>query len=240
MRLCGCGIILAAVLPVAVTVGCAGSRFGSDLPAPTHPQALRAPEGTHLCLPQDRAFSIAVPQVTRKAGLDGRADADATCSGEGSARATAEVIGSGEATALFQLGHAFANELERQVDLEIAVRYRCVFEAFSSPESGAGGAQIGLRLYARESRGPLLRELVLVQYGSEAGPARRHAADEVHFTLTLAPGAAVDVFLAGQVRIDVREGRTVRGSLELSDVELEATARPAPAISSDRDGRPQT
>jgi len=232
--------MLAAILPVTVTGGCAGSRFGSDLPAPTRPQALRATEGAHLCLPQDRAFSIAVPQVTRKAGFDGQADADATCSGQGSARATAEVIGSGEATALFQLGHAFANELERQVDLEIAVRYRCVFEASSSPESGAGGAQIGLRLYARESRGPLLRELVLVQYGSEAGPAQRQAADEVRFTLTLAPGAAVDVFLAGQVRIEIREGRSARGSLELSQVELEATTRPAPAVSWDGDGCPQT
>ena len=195
-------------------------------------------EGDTLRLPEQEAFSIALPQTSEKAGLDGTAEADADATQAGTAAAAAAVTNSGTVLGSFQLGHAFKNDVERQTDFDFDLRFHYEFEIAATPETSYPDAQVGLKLYARGSRGRLLRDLTLFEHSTENGSTVRKSDETLHFTVTLGPGEAVNVFLAGQVRIEIREGRSARGSLKLSDLRMDVTTRPAPAVKSSDDEQP--
>lgn len=219
----------------ALLAGCGDARFGSDLPRQPRATALRQTEPTRLRLPQDGAFSIVLPQVHRQPGLDGTAESDAQASGDGRAVAQASVTQTGQAEGLFQLGHAFRNSTGRQVDIAFTVRVEYAFELAASPETAYPDAQVGLRLYARDGRGRLRRELVLVEHSTENGPVKRQSDSAVDFTLTLAPGETVNVFLAGRARVELEAGRSGSARLEVGQLEMEAVTQPAPAVRTGED-----
>jgi hypothetical protein len=148
---------------------------------------------------------------------------------------TANVSDGGQARATFQLGHAFKNDGERQTDLH--VRVRCDYEYQADPAARWPDAKVGLKLYARDGRNRLRNSFSLVQHTSEDGAAASKDGKELEFTLTLGPGEAVNVFLAGQVEIDVDVGRSARGSLKLSGLEMEVQSRPAAAVRTAGDGQ---
>jgi len=162
--------------------------------------------------------------------LDGTAQAAATAERIGRAEATAAVTHSGTAEGLFQLGHALANDTDRQIDLEFTVRFAYEFEVQHQPEVRLPDAVVGLRLYARDDHGRLLRELALLDHSTEDGPARRQADDRLDFALTLGPGQSVDVFLAGQARVEIDSARSASVTLRLSGLQFEVVTRPAPAV----------
>lgn len=87
----------------------------------------------------------------------------------------------------------------------------------------------------RGGRGRLLRDLTLLMHSTESGGASRESDETLRFTLTLGPGESASVFLAGQVQIEIRAGRSARGSLKLTDLRMEVTSRPAPAVQSTGD-----
>ena len=165
-----------------------------------------------------------------------RAEADAADSGSAAVRAA--VSEGGESLGMFQLGHAFENQTEQQIDLDLGIRYHYEFEATASPDSGFPDAKIGLKLYARGPRGRLLRELTLLEHSTEQGPAQRHADDRVNFSLTLAPGEVAQVFLAGRVAVEISQGRSASGSLALSHVQMEVATRAAPPVLPPEHGQP--
>ena len=226
-----CAISIVACLGLtAPLAGCGSGRFGSDLSARPAPRPIQPNDGDSLRLPRDASFSIVLPQASKKPGLDGTAEADAEATGAGDAMATVAVTHSGEALGLFQLGHAFKNDTDRQVDLEVAVQLNYSFEATADPESGYPDATVGLRLYARDVHGRMLRDLEFVEHSTENGPAASKGDEQARFTLTLGPGQAVDVFVAGQAKAEIRAGRSATGSLKLSDLQMEVTTRPAPPV----------
>lgn len=223
-------VLPAAALGLLLAAGgCASTRFGSELPDQPRPRALGGAGPVTLHLPADAAFNIALPSSTRRPGLGGTASADAEAHADGRAAASAAVSESGQAQGLFQLGHALANDGERQMDCDLEVRFRYRFEVGQEPALNLPDAEVGLRLYARDSRGRLLRDLVLVEHTTEHGAALREADEHSRFTLTLSPGQTVNVFLAGQVRVEIEHGRSASGSLDVSGLTIDVTTRPAPA-----------
>jgi len=210
--------------------GCGEGRFGSELSARPRPHPLHQTEAQVLRLPQDEAFSIVLTQANRKPGLGGLAESDARADRAGTAEASAAVTDSGEALGLFQLGHAFENPTDRQMDLDLAVGFGYAFEVSATPDSGYPDATAGLRLYARDNRGRLLRELNLAGHSSEAGAARRESAERVAFTLTLPPRSSVNVFLAGQANVNIREGRSAASTVRLTKLEISVATKSAPAV----------
>lgn len=223
-------VLALTVACLLALAGCAGGGFGSELSVEPKPQQISRPEVTTLRIPQEQPFNIALPQSSRKPGLNGRAEADAKATPTGSAEASASVTQSGTADGQFQLGHAFSNETSRQTDFRFRVSFRYEFEVAAEPELDLPDAEVGLRLYARDDRGRLLRDVVLVAHTTESGATRRGAAEDVDFTLTLAPNTAVNVFVAGRVGVNIREGRTASGVLRLNDLVIELTTQPAPAV----------
>lgn len=220
-------------LVVLVLSGCSDTRFGSELAMRPKAHAIRTAERTTLRFPQDRPFSIALPSASKQAGPDGTAQADASARADGTAQALAAVGNSGTAEGLFQLGQAFANDKEQQLDLDFSVRFHYEFAAEAKPALDLPDAVVGLKLYARDSRGRLVRDMLLVQHSTENGATEQQGDKTASFTLTLGPSESVNVFLAGQAKVDIREGRSASCSLKLSDLVIEVVTRLAPAVPAD-------
>jgi hypothetical protein len=135
------------------------------------------------------------------------------------------------------MGHAITNETDRQMDFNVSLAFRYAFEAEADANSRLPDASVGLRLYAREKRGRLLRDVALVSYTTENGATRRASSEDLDFTLTLGPGDTVEVYLAGQARVEVPAERSAACKLSLSELTAEIEARPAPAVRAASDER---
>ncbi len=225
---------IANALTLAATllalVGCSQGHFGSELSATPTPHAVRGTSATQVHLPADEPFSIALPSASKEPGLNGTAEADATVDKSGTATASANIAGGGTAQAQFQLGHAFANETGRQADFAFSVRFGYAFEASHEPQVALPDATVGLRLYARDDRGRLLREMIVVEHTTEQGNAQQGGQEQASFTLTLGPGATVNVFLAGQTVIETKDDRSARCTLNVEDLQMELAITPAPPV----------
>lgn len=224
----GCALLLATSL--LACAGCSGTQFGSELSARPRPRLIGQPHSTTLRVPQDERFAIALPRSTRQAGLDGTADGDATADPTGSASATATVKLSGTAESLFQLGHSFANGTDQQLDLDITARCHSTYRVHAEPNAQLPDAVVGLRLYVRDSRGRMLRDLVLLDQDTENGTTQGQADQSPRFTITLAPGESADVYIAGLAKVDIPTGRTATAELTLSGLQFEVVTQPAPLV----------
>lgn len=224
----GCAYLLAS--SVLVCVGCGGAQFGSELSAHPQPRLIEKPARTTLRVPQDEPFAIALPRSAREGGLDGTADGDATADPAGSATATASVKFSGMSESLFQLGHSFANGTDQQMDLDVTAHFHSTYRVHAEPDAQLPDALVGLRLYVRDSRGRMLRDLVLLDQTTENGATQSEADQSPRFTITLAPGESADVYVAGLAKVDIPTGRTATAELSLSGLQLEVVTQPAPLV----------
>lgn len=210
--------------------GCAGANFGSDLSARPRPQPLPKQDETRLQLPADRAFSITLAPSSREPGLGGKAEVHSSANSDGQAHAKATVQKGGSANAMFQIGHAFQNDTPQQADLDFKIAFDADYHIHTPHDSVRPEASVGLKLYARDGRGRLLRNMDLIGHTSEKGNAQRSIAETLEFTLTLAPGESVDVYLAGQVRVEVTDDRSGRGELRLRNLSMQIVTRLAPKV----------
>lgn len=228
-------ILLAATATLLVS-GCAAGRFGSDLAHhPRSPARVKSADAATVSWPQREPLNITLTETTEVPGLDGAAESDAVASRDGSAEAYAKVTGGGTASALFQVGHAFSNETERMLDCTITVRFAYEVATRAEPDTGRPDAMVGLRLYARDNLGRLLRDDTLIEHTTEGGPTERDATETITFDVTLGRGALLNVFLAGQTQIDTESDRMASGRLSLRDLQIDVATRPAPQVQSAND-----
>jgi len=214
--------------------GCGGSRFGSELPErrPSPRPFTKAP-GEKLEIPAEQPFCIALPKASRESGLGGTTKAEANAVADGNASALASVNFSGKADASFQLGHSIENQTKRQADFDVTVTLDYEYKASANPPTPYADAHVGLKLYARNDRNTLLQDVALFDHSTENGAVSSKSQNEsVSFTVTLAPGESVSIYLAGYVMVDIREERTASGTLSVSNARMEITSRPAPAVKS--------
>lgn len=226
------GPCLAAVglaLPLLL-VGCDGGGLGSELSARPTPRSLDPDGDRVLQLPKDEPFSIALAPTQEQPGLGGTADANAHVSKQGSADADARVSNGGSATAGFQLGHAVKNDSDRQAELSVRVRCNYETQAEATPPGPLPDAIVGLWLYARDGHNRLLRSFDLTHHSTAEGAASSHDRKDVQFTLTLGPRESINVFLAGHVQIDARDGRSANGSIKLDGLEMNIKSELAPPV----------
>ena len=216
-------------LSLAVWVaGCGGANFGSDLSSRPKPTVLNGAETVTTKLPQDASFSIFSASSQKDSGLGGKAEPVATASPDGSADVSADVADGGEASAVFQLGHAFENKSDRMIDLDVVVRFHYEYAAKSSPPGSPVDGSVGLKLYARDDRNRLVRNDELIAHPLDTGPTQSSGDSTHRFTLTLGPGRSVSVFLAGQSQVKSELGRWGNCELRISGLNMEVTTRAAP------------
>lgn len=229
---------LGAALLVMTTAGCSGAAVSSELSVRPEPRPLSRSSGSVLRLPKDEKFSIALAPAQKAPGLMGTADATASASRDGNAELSAMVDNGGAASATFQLGHAFSNDSDRQIDLNIKTRFDCEFRAEMKPAMQAEDAMLGLSIYARDGRGRLLKSIGVVQYSTAEGGLGSKSRRENDFTLTLGPNESISVFVAGDIAINSKEGRSATAAMRLSGLELEVESKPAPPIAASRPAKP--
>jgi hypothetical protein len=220
-----------ACLSAALAAGCSSGGFGSELASRPVARPVGDVAGRTLRIPQDEKFSIRQQSDQDRAELGGHAQSDAQASTDGSAAASAEVRNGGTAEATFQLGHAVANDSDRQMELTIRVRCKYELDVSNTPPTLLPDAFAGLNLYARDGRNRLLRTDVLVGQSTEQGSAGGSAQVERTFVVTLGPRDSLAVFVAGNAKIDVKPERSARATLNIAGLELEFTPRLAPPIS---------
>lgn len=221
--------LLTAMTLVATLSGCGASNVGSELSARPTSTPIKLGDAKAIRLPADAPFSIALAPANHAPGLDGKARAEAVADKKGAASAVAEVENGGAAEATFQLGHSFTNEGDTQLDLHCRVRCTAEHDAGATPDAGPDAA-IGLKLYVRDNRNRLLRSFSLVQQTTEQGAASTSEQKDLRFVLTLAPGESVQVFLAGNAKMECKPGRSAHGSLKLRDIVMEFEPKAAPAV----------
>ncbi len=210
-------------------IGCAASGVGSDLTELPAPLLLREATPAQMQLPAQTPFSIRFSKSSEQAGLLGTADASASATREGACAAKAEVLNGGKASGTTQLGHLFKNDTNRQVDVTVRAKFHFEYSATITPDSRLPGATVYVMLYARDQRNRLLREFTLTNHTTEQGAAVRKSDEDVTFTLTLAPQDSISVFTAGQVDVDVPQGRNAVASLSITGLQLDVSTKPSPA-----------
>ncbi|MBU0640783.1 MAG: hypothetical protein KKB50_18110 [Planctomycetes bacterium] len=224
-------------LPALMLPGCAGADFGSELSAKPKTHALDHSQGTTLRLPQDEPFAIASFEAQQAADLGGTAKGEAHADAAGNADASAEVSAGGQASGSFQLGHAFRNKTERQMELAITVRFNYEYQLADAAPAQAADTSIGLKLYARDGQNRLLRNFDLLQHNAADGAAVRQAGEDFRFAVPVGPGELLHVFLSGRVVIAASHGRSGAGALRVSAFEIEVQTRPAPPVRTAGDER---
>lgn len=222
--------LAAGALVAAMAAGCGGGGAGAELSTRPEPLALRESGPKTLTLPGDGGYSIRHQEASRVADLDGEADSAAAASREGTATASASVRGGGRAAGLFQLGHAFRNESERQTDLKIAVQLEFEYAASNEPPTALPDAAVGLTLYARDGRNRLLRTIPVLSHTTEQGGVSSRGQENLELTVTLGPGESVNVYLVGSARVELKPGRSAQSEVKLLRLGMEVASQPAPAV----------
>lgn len=232
-------LTLSLCLPFVICIaGCGGANFGSEFESRPAPTALAETEAATTRLPQDHKFSIHRTTSSDDSGLGGTAEPTASAAADGSAAVSVKVAEGGQASAVFQLGHAFENKSDKQVDLDVLVRFHFQYAAESSSADQPVDGSVGLKLYARDDRNRLVRNDELIGHPLDKGATQGSGDREHRFTLTLGPGRSVSVFLAGQTQAKALPGRAGDCSLKISGLSMEVTTRsaPAPRTASDEQG----
>ncbi len=214
----------------ALSAGCGGGRFGTDLSQRPPPHALAAPAAPTLHLPRDRPINIRLGRSNHAPGLSGSVEADAATDGQGMANARVPIEQGVQGEALIQLGHALRSDTDRQTDVDFLIRVQFGLEAATMPPENRPGATVGLRLCARDPRGRLRHEAVPGHYAPEYEAVQRVGRETLRLTLTLAPGEALGEFLAGRVVGAVEGPRGASARLQIRSLPYEVTTQPAPAV----------
>lgn len=210
-------LFMAALLALA---GCESAQYGSDLSASPRPRVIDS-AGSVVKLPDETPFSITLPESSERPLLNGKADAKCAADRSGAGSASADVQAGGVAEALFRVGHAIQNGTSQELDLICKVRFGYEFEVDTSAVTAASDAVVGLRLYARDAQGRLLRSIPLVDYTSADGAVRRTGNEDVVVELALSTGNTVSLFIAGQARVDVPEERSAKATITLRELKME-------------------
>lgn len=213
-----------------LVAGCSSGSMTSELAARPEPRAIAKLAAGMLRLPQDEKFSIALAPAQKSPGIMGVADANAKATHDGNADLSATVENGGTASATFQVGHAFANDSDRQMDLKIRLRFDYEYHAEARPAALTEDAVLGVDVFARSDRGKLLKTINVLKFSTAEGDVTSRGNKEADFVVTLAPADAASVFVGGNVQIAAQDGHSASATIKLSKLEMEIEPKSAPAI----------
>ncbi len=210
--------------------GCSGGSMTSELAAKPDSHAMAKLASSVVHLPKDHKFSIALAPAQKSPGLSGSADATAQAAGDGNANLKASVENGGTASATFQIGHAFSNDTDRQMDLRVRLRFDYEYSATAKPPSLAADGVLGMDIYARNTRGKLLKTIPVLSFSTAEGDLSSRGEKEADFTVTLSPADGAIIFVGGNVQITTKDGHSAGGTIKLSKMEMDVEPKPAPVV----------
>lgn len=230
-RRSGLGLCLALS---GLLVGCSGGDFASEVSARPAPTSLSRRDEFRFRLPADEKFSIALAPSRQAPGLGGTAHAVGKAQREGTAELSADIESGGEAEATCQVGHVFRNDTEQQLDLEVSATVEFEYTAEVPAAPTGVNVDVGLRLYARNSRNLLVRNHSIVAHTVEDGSGARRGQETLKFVQALAPGESITVFVAGRAAVKAEFGKSAACRLALRRTEMDVTTRTASGAAATR------
>lgn len=210
--------------------GCAGGSMTSELAAKPDSHAMSKLASSVIHLPKDQKFSIALAPAQKSPGLGGSADATAQAASDGNASLHASVENGGTASATFQVGHAFSNDTDRQMDLRVRLRFDYEYSAAAKPVSLAADSVLGVDIFARSTRGKLLKTIPVLTFSTAEGDLSSRGVREADFSVTLSPAESAIIFVGGNVQITTKDGHSANGTINLSKLEMSVEPKPAPMV----------
>ncbi|MBL8879005.1 MAG: hypothetical protein JNG88_07780 [Phycisphaerales bacterium] len=227
-RLVGISATTLLLMLVAHLTGCAG---GGPSELALRPTAKPLRLDATIKSPGDLPLNLFSSPSQENPGPGGKADARAESKPSGDAIAIADVESGGGATASFQIGSAFVNDSDQQVDVTISAKYRYEFALQTNAKTRTGDATVTLHFYARDQYNRLLRDLPLFTQSTDQGSGGQSGENTINLTLTIGPHDSLYLFFGGSVAVDtLKSARTAHGELKLSGVELTLTTKAAPAV----------
>lgn len=222
----GCLVVLGACF-----AGCSGGSMTSELAVKPEAHSISKPASSTIRLPKDEKYSIALAPAQKSPGLSGSADATAEAGRDGNANLIASVENGGTASATFQLGHAFTNETDRQMDLHIRLRFDYEYSAAAKPLAPSADGVLGVDVFARSTRGKLLKTIPVLNFSTAEGDVSSRGSKEAEFAVTLSPADGAIIFVGGNVQIATKDGHSANGAIKLTKLEMEIEPKAAPAVS---------
>jgi len=189
-----------AVVAAGLVAGCAGSGgYGETVRFTARAQS-RADEvlssGERFSVPQDAKFTITETQRRSEGG----GSAESTASADGTARCQAALSGKGLASAEFQIGHMLFNGEDKPLPVTVSCDCKFAYEIQRDPAHAP--EMIGLKFYVKDSNRSMLGREVFVAPEGDLAAARHESHEAVTFKLTLEPGMAYQMVLAGRVDLN--------------------------------------
>lgn len=184
-------------------------------------------------VPGDTPFTILSSPSQENPAPGGVVQSHADSAPAGQARAVTSVEHGGAGSATFQLGAAFKNETDRQVDVTVSARYRYEFTLGTDARTRSADGTLSLHFFARDQFNRLLRDVSLLSQSTEQGTTAQSGENQLEFTVTIGARDSLYLFFGGAVGVDtLKSARTARAELLLTDVALTVSARAAPAVTS--------
>lgn len=221
-------IITVSLATATLLSGCAGGGASELAIRPaTKPLRLNAA----VRIPGDHPFSVLSSPSQENPAPGGTAESHSSAKPTGEAVASAAVEKGGTASASFQLGGAFENETDQQVDVEISAKYHFDYTLRSDARSRTADGTLSLHLYARDQHNRLLRDIPVLVQSTDQGAASQSGDQTLTLTVTIGSRDSLFVFFGGSVGVDtMKSSRTAKAELKISNAELSLSSKAAPPV----------
>jgi hypothetical protein len=218
-------VTVAGLLLPFCFAGCGGGGgYGESVSVPqTRRQSITGSlsAGSVLTFPADAEFNVTEAQ--RHSTGNGQAESFAKPGGMASCHAATD--GKGTASAEFQLGQVVYNSTADPVDADVV--FDCDYEyAMGADASSIYPKMIGLKLYIQNSNNVVLKRAPLVSNDSALGASRQVGRQSPSFHVTMEPGLAYRLVLAGRVEVEAEDSaQKVDARVNVKSLRIEVHAR---------------
>ncbi len=219
-------VVAWAVMPMFIIAlhGCrADDDFGQNVSVPQNKRHALAgvfAGSRTLSLPGDRVFNVTDTQ--RRS--EGPATATSTATPSGSASCVADASRGGSGTAEFQLGHVLTYDGASPVQVTVTfnVVYECKLEHYA-PQFGR--VPLGLKAYVADSNRRILGKVMLAQGDPDGLAGRWSGSQSPSFDMTLEPGLAYHLIVAGRVEVSAGAPSGPVAALHVKSLNIEVWPR---------------
>jgi len=206
--------------------GCSGGAdFGESLSVPQD-RHTKVDDvfgaGKTLRIPADVPFNVTDAQRFSS----GQAEAKSSAEAGGKAECSAGAGPDGNAWAEFQLGHVLSHRGDKPY--ETTVTFSATYGYQMGGELSAGSAtpdKFALKVYIMDSNRRVLKRMMLAELDLVKGPTTWTGTQSPAFDLTLEPGLAYHLVMAGRIEVSSDVERSPSAQIQVESLDIEIVPR---------------
>lgn len=206
---------------VSIT-GCGSNSFEERLAVARQEHSVggSAASFTAIRLPASQPFNVA--DTSRSSNAD--ATASSVAGDDGTATCAADATKGGDANAEFRIGHVLQYDGDQKKNVQVAfdVSYACTAKNF---QSVFGVTPVQLKAYIMDSNRRVLSTVTLAQSEPDRVPEQWSGKESPAFEVTLEPGLAYHMVVAGRVEATWFEGVGSAAEIKVDACEIRVVPR---------------